>query len=249
MRTPLEPPPADTSIEASLSPSLRRALDAYVALERRVQAVASGRCAPTCAACRTPCCEAVFCRESWEAPWLAAAIARPGARREVEAGRAIEGHLAADGCRLRFGRPPVCYEFACAEVLATLPTHDERYLFRVLSHVMTFAGEEALPGTHLVEAIDLRALGGARARRLARRIALAERVFEAAARLFATRGAGTREDWALVERHHPARGFRLSYGADAAREREALARARRECGARAAAPRRLPLVREVTALR
>src|SRR5438552_18907866 len=113
-------PPRDPRAERGFSPDLRRALDEYVALERRVQPLASGRCAATCAACRAPCCRAQFCVEAWEAPWLRAATSRRGAVRAVASALEIEGHLAKDGCRLNFGRPPVCYEYACRDVLATL---------------------------------------------------------------------------------------------------------------------------------
>jgi hypothetical protein len=206
-------PPRVFDAERRLAPFQRAALDDYVALERRLQRVASGSCAPICAACRNPCCRAAFCEESWTSPWLRAATSRPGAVREVEAERAIEGHLAADGCRLRFGRPPVCYEFACSKILMGLSGDEEKYLFRVISHVMTFAGEEALAGTHLVEIDDLAKLDEERTARLRARIALAGRIFEAAARaLEAVREGrrGERADWDLVTRHFSTRGYRLS---------------------------------------
>lgn len=193
---------------------LDRVLDEYVALERRVQPVASGACAPQCATCRDTCCAARYCEESWTAPWLVAIHQRAGgaSRREVGRGhRPLEGHLATDGCRLRFGRPPVCYEYACHDVLYALPAHRRKYLFRVISHVMSFAGEEALPGTHLVEVQDLRALTRSRLRRLVRRIALAGRIFDAALRLFARPDEpGDPSDWAVVRRHFPTTGYRLS---------------------------------------
>jgi hypothetical protein len=208
-------PPPDREAEHDLSPALRRALDEYVALERRVRPVASGRCAETCAACRTPCCRAAYCEEAWEAPWLRAATSRPGAVRRVASALAIEGHLARDGCRLRFGRPPVCYEYACHDVIRTLATEEEKYLFRAVSHLMTFAGEEALPGTHLVEVTDLSRLGAPETARLRKRIALAGRVLDAALRLLAAcdagrPGAGDPADWALLKRYFPSNGYRLS---------------------------------------
>lgn len=213
MRSPA--PPADPTVEASLTKGLRRALDEYIAFERRVRPVASGSCAPVCAACRSPCCKAIYCREAWDAPWLRAATSRAGAVRAVAPGRAIEGHLATDGCRLEWGRPPVCYEFACSDVQRSLPTDDEKYLFRVLSHIVSFAGKDALPGTHLVEVTDLGRLGGPAAARLRRRIALAGQIFDAAARLFAGRGRGLADDWALVTEHFPTKGYDLTRGAGA----------------------------------
>lgn len=131
--------------------------------------------------------------------------------RAVAPETAIEGHLAKDGCRLRFGRPPVCYEYACWDVLGALADDEEKYLFRVVSHVMTFAGEGALPRTHLVEVQDLAKLDRARTARLRRRIALAERIFEAARRLLEDGGgAGRPDDWALVTTHFSTKGYRLS---------------------------------------
>jgi len=231
------PPPPDPSIERAMSPALARALEAYIALERRVQELASGGCAHVCAACRAPCCEAAFCSESWEAPWLAAAIARGGSRRPVPDGaRVVEGHLASDGCTLRFGRPPVCYEFACADVIATLPSHDLRYLYRAISHVITFAGEDALPGTHLVEVADLAKIDGARARRLGRRIARAGRLLDAAVRLYRAGGRGETRDWALVKRCISPKGFQLRHG-------EESGAAVAASGSRAAGLRSLPVVR------
>ena len=222
-------PPRDASIEREFGPHLRAALDEYIALERRVRPVASGTCAGTCGACRNPCCHAFFCEEAWETPWLRAATSRRGAVRAVAPEDAIEGHLARDGCRLRFGRPPVCYEFACADVLGTFPTDEQKYLFRVVSHVITFAGEDALPGTHLVEVQELGKLDRARVARLRARIALAGKIFDAAARLLDRGGRGGADDpprttlragengrprdaadWALVTAHFSTKGYRFS---------------------------------------
>ncbi len=215
--TKLAPPPRDPSAEARLPADVRAALDEYVALERRVRPLASGAFAHVCAACRSPCCRAVYCAEAWESPWLRAVTSRRGAVRAVAPEDAIEGHLARDGCRLRFGRPPVCYEFACWDILGRIATDEEKYLFRVISHVMTFAGEGALPRTHLVEVRDLARLAGRPAARLRERIALAGRIFDAAARLFAEARArpgaarpGSAADWALVTRWFPPDGYRLA---------------------------------------
>ena len=215
MRLGLAPPP-DRACLSRLGPELLAALEEYVRLERHVQNIVTTYCAPTCAACRRRCCHACFCQESWRAPWLRAAVALPGAIRRRAASELVEGYLARDGCRLRFGRPPVCYEFFCETIEDRLATDSRRYAFRVLSHALSFAGRGAVARTHLVELGDLALLRGARTRRLRERIALTSKIVTAASRLFAVGSAVPDPGGqALLARYFPCRERRPAPGGPA----------------------------------
>jgi len=61
------------------------------------------------------------------------------------------GWLAATGCTLFFGRPPVCYEFMCNTILDAQPTITHEYVAQILSKLISYIGKNAVGGSHIVE--------------------------------------------------------------------------------------------------
>lgn len=61
------------------------------------------------------------------------------------------GWLTLHGCALKAGRPPVCYEFICDDVMYDLPDDAIRYTMRTLGKSLYYVGEQAWQGLHLVE--------------------------------------------------------------------------------------------------
>ena len=132
----------------------------YLQLENAVRALVVGQCVAVCTVCRKPCCREEICRETQDSPWLAMAgdaamkiahgknqkclsCARPHYKEKT-------GWLTRKGCALSAGRPPVCYEFFCAALLAPLDATQRAALVKAGSLVAR-AGARALGARHLVE--------------------------------------------------------------------------------------------------
>lgn len=124
---------------------LEHLFEEYAELERGVQKLVSAQCSAVCELCTTCCCRADLCEEALESPFLRALHGRD----ELESDR--YGFLTETGCALETGRPPVCYEFFCDELLAAQPDDLHRDVLRILGRLPTYAGENAHGDAHLVE--------------------------------------------------------------------------------------------------
>jgi hypothetical protein len=124
---------------------LEHLLEEYAELERGVQELVSAQCRPICELCTTCCCRADICEEALESPFLR----RLHGRSELESDR--YGFLTATGCALNVGRPPVCYEFFCGDVLGAMPDALHSQLLRILGALPMHAGQNAHNGAHLTE--------------------------------------------------------------------------------------------------
>jgi hypothetical protein len=187
---------ADLSRAALLDEALRR----YIRLEKKVQALITPHCRETCGACGAQCCRKDICDEAHTAPWLRLCISRPGAiTGEWDPER---GFLSPTGCRLWFGRPPLCYDFACHRLLKTFASDERKYYLRCLFKIMTRVGERFLPHAHLVEVLDLGDMTPRRLKKLLCRIAMGETLFAAVKRRL--RGDSSVDaDLELLRRHFP----------------------------------------------
>jgi hypothetical protein len=58
------------------------------------------------------------------------------------------------GCKLSVGRPPVCYEFLCANILDAQEMGMHRYAMIVLSKLVAHIGKRAFGSRHLIEVMD-----------------------------------------------------------------------------------------------
>jgi len=128
-------------------------IETYSELERGVQELVSAQCGPVCGLCTVACCcRADLCEEALESRFL----------RLLHNKKALEsdryGFLTESGCSLRTGRPPVCYEFFCEELLDSLPDEQHRNMLRILGRLPAHVGEKALGEQHLTEISDANAL-------------------------------------------------------------------------------------------
>ncbi|MCU0856997.1 MAG: hypothetical protein MUC65_01150 [Pontiellaceae bacterium] len=124
---------------------LNHLLEEYADLERGVQGLISAQCRETCELCTARCCRADICEEALDSPFLQTLHGHT----ELESDRC--GFLTEYGCSLEIGRPPVCYEFFCEEILESQPDELHRDVLRILGRLPAFAGEQAHGKTHLVE--------------------------------------------------------------------------------------------------
>lgn len=128
-----------------MTPRLKKFLDGYAALERRVQELVRAQCQEICRYCAVRCCRADICEEALHSPFLRALHQRS----ELETDR--YGFLTECGCALDLGRPPVCYEFFCEEILNAQPDELHRKVLTVLGRLPGCAGELVPGETHLSE--------------------------------------------------------------------------------------------------
>ncbi|MEI8206312.1 MAG: hypothetical protein WCG03_05485 [Kiritimatiellales bacterium] len=131
---------------------LKHLLEEYAELERGVQELVSAQCRDVCELCTACCCRADLCEEALESPFLRLLHGRD----ELESDR--YGFLTETGCTLEIGRPPVCYEFFCAELLAAQPDDLQRDLLRTLGRLPAYAGQNAYGDAPLAEIMNKKEL-------------------------------------------------------------------------------------------
>ena len=130
--------------QSAFSQILRR----YAEIEREVQLLIGSRCGAVCELCSSCCCRADICEEAFESPFLKKLHGQSADSTAFSDGY---GWLTEHGCGLAIGRPPVCYEFFCDELLASQPDETHRYVLRLLGTLVSYIGRNALGHTHLVE--------------------------------------------------------------------------------------------------
>lgn len=123
-------------------------LETYRSLETRVGKLMHGICGPFCGVCKTPCCRADICRESFESPFLL----------EVHGGKQAfdqkSGYLGPTGCKLANGRPPLCHAFVCHVIVRNQPSDDHRYALDCLGELIGFIQSKAWRNRQLLEAMN-----------------------------------------------------------------------------------------------
>jgi hypothetical protein len=97
---------------------LEHILEAYAVFEDDVRRFSSELWVQWCANCREVCCQAVYCRETLESLFLFL-LQKKYSRQAYH--NAQNAWLGEAGCKLSVGRPPVCYEFLCANILEAQP--------------------------------------------------------------------------------------------------------------------------------
>jgi hypothetical protein len=151
-----------------MATELSKILKEYADFEITVRQQMAGICAPHCSVCQSVCCRPEYCRENIDSPFLNRISSK--SRTNNSAFSAERGWLAASGCTLSAGRPPVCYQFNCNNIIDGLPTDQDRYLFRVLSDLVPFIGKRSLGSRHLVEIMDAAQLKKVSFKRFGRRL-------------------------------------------------------------------------------
>lgn len=134
----------------------------YVALEHDVQRLINDQCSMHCALCTACCCRADICEEALDSAFLRHLH---GQQRHSITFSERFGWLTEYGCSLPIGRPPVCYEFFCDDLLARQPGEDHCRALKTLGALLNDVGRNALGAIHLVEITreeDLHRLSAAR---------------------------------------------------------------------------------------
>ena len=154
---------------------LEHILKAYGAFESEVRVFSSKLWFQWCSNCRVVCCKALYCRETFESPFLFLLLNKYSHQLYNNTQKAW---LSEAGCRLSVGRPPVCYEFLCANILDAQQTGMHRYAMIVLSKLVSHIGKKALGSRHLIEVMDPADLKKVRYSRFKKRLSEARNAFD-----------------------------------------------------------------------
>lgn len=130
---------------------LNRIISRYAVFEARVQHYIRNYFWPHCSTCADACCKPDFCRETLESIFLTClhqAYPPPASYSQEN------GWVSETGCILKIGRPPVCYEYLCDEIMAAQPTGTHQYTVNVLCKLISHIGKRAYRGKHLVELLE-----------------------------------------------------------------------------------------------
>ncbi len=115
----------------------------YAFLEKEIQKLIYQASGHFCSKCSSQCCKEEICRESIESSFLSILIKKQRIRYDAQ-----NGWISPSGCRLHYGRPLVCYEFFCKDIL-------KNYLFqtadiRKIINDFIAIGNKAHRNTHLI---------------------------------------------------------------------------------------------------
>jgi hypothetical protein len=155
---------------------LEHILREYAAFESEVRVFSAELWFQWCSNCREVCCKAVYCRETFESPFLCLLLKKNS--RQVS-NSTQKDWLGEAGCKLSVGRPPVCYEFLCVNILDARQTEMQRYAMIVLAKLICHIGKRALGSRHLIEVMDLADLKKVRYSRFEKRLSEARNAFDA----------------------------------------------------------------------
>jgi hypothetical protein len=154
---------------------LNRIILHYAVFEASVQKYIRNYFWPCCSTCADACCKPDFCQETLESiflKFLREAYPPPASYSKQN------GWLSETGCILKIGRPPVCYEYFCDEIMAVQPTGTHQYVVNVLSKLISHAGKRAYRGKHLVEILERKEIALVKFSYVEKRLQEAENAFQ-----------------------------------------------------------------------
>jgi hypothetical protein len=126
-----------------LGGNLVKLFDDYISLEKEIQKLIFPISQFFCRKCLGNCCREEICKESIESTFLSILTEKQRIRFDNQI-----GWLGPLGCRLDYGRPLVCYEFFCEDILKT-------YFFKAsnikkIINDFVSIGNKAYGNTHLL---------------------------------------------------------------------------------------------------
>ena len=142
----------------------------YGQLEKEVSHSLSRCCRPFCNGCGD-CCKADICVEAVDSAWLR--IVRKQAGHKTFRFSRSTGWLSSKGCRLKVGRPPLCYAFSCKSVTDYFRKETILNPVLAIAKLPSAAGQNALGKRHLVTLEENEILDKLDFHRLRKNIALA----------------------------------------------------------------------------
>jgi hypothetical protein len=148
----------------------------YRHLELEINHTISSICSPFCRPCKGGCCRTEFCVESIHSYWLRL-VRTVGNHGPVQFDE-DRGWLMPNGCRISAGRPPLCSEFLCNDILVNIQTVSFTRTFLELSKLISLVGKNALGSRHLVTLSSRAIVSRLNFKKLETRIAAATESFK-----------------------------------------------------------------------
>jgi hypothetical protein len=152
-------------------------LEPYAELEKSVRSLMAELFSESCGMCTACCCRADICEETTQSAFLSKLLVKQDLSADDMDDRI--GWLDLHGCSLEYGKPPICYEYFCDQLLARLPDEEARFSARILGKLMDYVGQNALGSWHLVEIMNVNDLGKVSIDMLTQRLDEAVLAFEA----------------------------------------------------------------------
>ena len=115
----------------------------YISLEKEIVKKVSDISNTFCFKCPTKCCEEKICRESVESQFLSSLIKLQNIQYNKK-----NGWMSPYGCRLDYGRPLVCHEFFCEQILVSKNIQASNIQQAVKEFISI--GNRAYGNTHLI---------------------------------------------------------------------------------------------------
>ena len=115
----------------------------YSSLEKEIQKRTNQISNHFCDRCLSRCCKEEICRESVESVFLSVLVGKQDIEYDCQ-----NGWMSPSGCRLNYGRPLVCYEFFCEEIVKS----GDFQLSNIKQIIKEFisVGKRAYGNTHLI---------------------------------------------------------------------------------------------------
>ena len=123
-------------------------IERYVHLEMQVQKLTAPFSRHYCRGCSGACCREEICNESVESLFLSTLVGLQKIRYDP-----TNGWQSPAGCRLDFGRPLVCYEYFCEEIMES--ENFQNACIQDILHRFVAIGSKAHGNTHLLCIADL----------------------------------------------------------------------------------------------
>ena len=158
--------------------SVQSLVEAYARMERRLHAEVAALSAGVCAGCRKVCCTPEHCADFATSPWLRRVAAVALGTGSALPRRRRGGFLSVAGCTLLAGRPMQCTLYVCDRIDAQLTDPLKRFLYEVLSRLLVYVVRDVAGHNDLTEIKDLDALSASQRKKIAARIATADRCLD-----------------------------------------------------------------------
>ena len=128
--------------------ALKTYIEHYVALETGIQEWVLKKCQSLCAQCTAICCDVVMCEEAIKSPFLKLV------HQQTDQFDKETGFLSNSGCRLKIGRPSVCYGYFCDNHFYYQPDDLHAHILQILGALLHHAIQNAKDGIPLDEILS-----------------------------------------------------------------------------------------------
>lgn len=121
----------------SMNNDLKTYIEHYISLETGMQELVQIKCSSLCGQCTAICCDVVMCVEAVKSPFLMLI------HQQTEQFDKQLGFLSPTGCRLKKGRPSICYEYYCDNHFFNQPSDLHAEVLQILGSLLYHATRNA----------------------------------------------------------------------------------------------------------